>query len=422
MTQEMASVALISAVDPYPVDAGKKVVLAGFVQYFVDRLGPENTHYLLIGGQDRPEFPARLHALPKPRPAAALGNALIRSGTGRASLQESLLRDAKVGSAIESVLAALQCSLEVYDTVRTGQYAAGERSHQQICYLDDLFSERYAAMLDAARRFPDVEINPLGNFAAHVPERMHFLAEVGHAQRTLLRVERRLIARSEDHAAHRFVRCLLVNDEEAALLRSRAGADAGRLQTVPPLVAAPESAPRSYAGKPEFVFLGLLSLPHNDDGLRWFLTSVWPKVLAERPGAKLHILGKDPLPHLTRAAADHTASATFHGFVPDLTEILGRSAAMINPLRFGSGVKLKVIESLGRGIPVVSTPVGASGLASGADQGILVADDAAEFAQSLLDVTTPSLNTELSDAARAHFAHRYSREAVFAAYDAAFAI
>lgn len=416
------TVGLISAVRPYPIDAGKKVVLAGLIEYFSERFGAKNVHYLLIGGHAGADFPVPLHAIPKPRAIAALGNAVLGAGTGRASLQESLLRSKETGREIARVLQQLDLGLEIFDTVRTAQYASETGLEKQICYLDDLFSERYAAMLRAAEEYSDVNIQPLGNFAEHVPAALRPIAENKQGQRALLRAERRLVERSEDRVARRFRRSLLVNSHEADLLRRRARVGENQTQSIPPLISTPTQTNRDYQGAPEFVFLGLLSLPHNDDGLRTFIDLTWPKLLAERPDATLKIFGRDPLPGLVAAAAQHPQTVSLEGFAPDLSAALTRAAAMINPLRFGSGIKLKVIEALGRGIPVVSTPVGADGISSGPQHGVLVADSTSEFMTHLLDLTSPAYNAAIADAARNHFDAEYSRKAVFAQYDKAFTL
>lgn len=416
------SVAIISAVNPYPTDAGKKVVLAGFLEYLAQRLGKRNVHYLMVGGTDDRGFSVQLHSLPKPSTVAALGNVVTRSLTGRASLQESMLCSAEVRTAIHRTLECLRPTLEIYDTVRMAQYAPRDSSGRQICYLDDLFSRRYGTMLDAADRYPDVEIQPLNSFAAHVPSLFHPVANHAASQRLLLHLERHLVRQSEDRTVHRFATSLLMNEQEAHLLRQRAGADTRRVQAIPPLIGGTSSAVRQYQGTPEFVFIGQLSMPHNEDGLRAFLTNVWPLVLSARSNAQLTVVGRNPRPPLTRLLARHADSVTMAGFIPDLSQLLASAAAMISPLRFGSGIKLKVIEALRAGTPVVATTAGAEGVVAGADRGALVSDDDTEFAQFLLSTTEVTRNNELSAAASEHFARCYSRDAVFASYDAAFAL
>ncbi|WP_236737439.1 glycosyltransferase family 4 protein [Mycolicibacterium llatzerense] len=413
----------MSAVDPYPTDAGKKVVLAGFVEYFRDRLGPRDVHYLLVGGQPQPDFPITLHPLPRPSRKAALAAVARRVPTGRATLQESLLYSPEVRRALAVVLDRIGPDLEIYDTIRMAQYADRAHAGRQLCYLDDLFSERYAAMLEAGDRYPDVKIRPLGNFAQHVPGPLLPLADSRLPQRTLLRTEAALARRSEDRTALRFRRNLLVNDGEAVRLTARV-ADRGTVDVmaVPPLVRPPTYRPREYGGAPDFVFVGLLSLPHNEDGVRAFLADVWPMVLTRMPAARLRIIGRECSPELAESVGRCGGSVTLEGYVEDLTEVLRSASGLINYLRFGSGIKLKVIEALGRGLPVVSTSVGADGFGTGAENGVLVADEAAHFAEALCTLTDPGRNREISDGARGQFEAAFARDAVFACYDQAFAL
>ena len=417
------SVALVGAVDPYPIDAGKKVVLGGAVEYFRDRLGPQDVHYMIIGAQPQPDFPVTLYPLPKVRRAAALAAVARRVPTARASLQESLLYSPEIADAIERTLERVDPDLEIYGTIRMAQYADDAHADRQLCYLDDLFSERYTAMLDAAHRYPDVVFRPLGNFAEHVPGPLRPLADMKFPQRALLRMETTLARRSEDRAALRFRRSLLVNAGEAARLTARV-ADRGKadVMAVPPLVAAPEYRTREYSGAPDFVFIGLLSLPHNEDGIRSFLTDVWPRVIKRMPQARLHIIGRECGAELAEVVGRLGDSVTLEGYVDDLSEMLSAAAGMINHLRFGSGIKLKVIEALARGLPVVSTTIGADGFAVGPEHGVLVADQSEQFADALCELTDPGRNHEVSEGARDQFASTFSRDAVFACYDKAFAL
>jgi glycosyltransferase involved in cell wall biosynthesis len=414
------SVALISAVDPFPTDAGKKVVLAGFLEYFIDRYGADNVHYLKVGAPPQEPFPVQLHVVPKPPKKVVLRNIATKVAFGRSSLQEAFLGSPHTAAAVKQVLDSVNPKLHVYDTVRMAQYASESEKAEQICYLDDLFSERYDRMLRAARMFPDVNSTALGNFAEHIPRQLQPIANNQVGQRALLRAERALVRRSEDAAARAFRRCLLVNEEEVRILTQRAGIEAGRVQCVPPMLKAPASNERNYTGAPVFVFIGLLSLPHNDDGLRWFLRTTWPLLRSRLPEARLRIIGRDAGAEVIAMGARLSDSVTVEGYVPDLAEALGQAAAVINPLRFGSGIKLKVIEALGRAVPVVSTPIGAEGIANGAGTGVLVGSQPTELTDLLCSLTDRGRNEQVSDEARIHFARTYSRRAVFNVYDSAF--
>lgn len=416
------SVVLISAVDPYPTDAGKKVVLAGFLNYFVERYGADQVHYIKVGPAPETPYPIAVHAVPKPRKRVVLRNIATRVSTGRSSLQEAFLHSPKTAAGIAQIIEKIDPKLQVYDTVRMAQYAPAAVKAQQICYLDDLFSERYGRMLRAAQTFPDVDSSALGAFAEHIPRQLHWIADSNIGQTALLHAERALVRRSENAAARTFRRSLLVNEEEVRILTQRTGVAAGRVACVPPLLSAPAVSDRDYNGAPEFVFIGLLSLPHNDDGLRWFLRTTWPLLRARMPGAKLRVIGRHASAEVLALAAKYRDSVTIDGYVPDLGETLRSAAAVVNPLRFGSGIKLKVIEALGRGVPVVSTAIGTEGIANGPGTGVLVGSEPIEITELLCSLTDVDRNAAVSAEARMHFSNTYSRKAVFDVYDSAFSL
>jgi hypothetical protein len=116
----------------------------------------------------------------------------------------------------------------------------------------------------------------------------------------------------------------------------------------------------------------------NIDGLRWFARHVWPRVLARVPSARLLVTGEDP-PEAVRRF--ETRSIEFLGFVPDLSALYNRLRLTVVPIRYGSGVKLKAVESLQFGVPTVATTVGAEGIPVDVPGLIPIADDPAEFAE-----------------------------------------
>ena len=421
-SRRIRSVAVISVVDPYPADSGKKVVLDGFLSFLADRVGAENVHYLLVGGRaaDAPAgFPVVLHELAGAPMREKLASVFTRCTTGRSSLQEALTRSATVQQAITETLRELDVDLEIYDTVRLGQYADEHSRAHQVCYLDDLFSERYRMMLDWMRRHPEQDMQALGTFAEHVPGKLRKIADSPWVKRGLLAFEQRTIRRSETKAARRFATSVLVNEREAATLAERATVDAERVQAVAPLVAE-STTERDYTGAAEFAFVGLLSQPWNEDGLRSFTEQVWPELLRRRPDARLRVIGKQAPQWLTDLAAAQPQNVILEGFVADLDSVLSSAAAMINPARFGTGVKIKVMEALGRSLPVVSSPLGADGVESGPGTGVLTPDTVEETVQELLRLTDVEENRLESKAAAVHFARRYRREAAFAGYSRAF--
>lgn len=410
---------------PAPRDSGKKVVLAGLLEYWADRLGPEHVHLVYIGSPDPrlSEVPAQVHRVPRPRVWEQVLSLATRTVlTGRHAIQESMLYSPRVRRRLGTVLADIDADVEVFDTIRAGQYAdllPPRPGQRRFCYLDDLFSVRYARMLTSLRENPPGTVDALGEFRSLIPRPMARLASTHTAQRVLLAVEQRLVARREVATARSGATCLLVNRDEAAELSRRAGGV--DVRTVPPLVPAAEGA-RRYDGRPTFVVLGLLSLAHNHDAAMTFMRRVMPSVVESLPDARVHVVGREARPELVSAAAPFGDRVSFDGYVPDLDALLSGACALVSPLRFGSGVKIKVLEALARGVPVLTTDVGAEGIAAGPDAGVLVESDLARYPQVMRELTDPARNAALSAAARRHHASTYARDAAYARYDRVFGL
>jgi len=132
------------------------------------------------------------------------------------------------------------------------------------------------------------------------------------------------------------------------------------------------------------LFLGSFRHPPNQEGLNWFTRKVLPAVLERNPNARLIIVGSEPppahsLPHLPD-------NIELRGFVEDVREPLGRYAVFVCPILSGSGMRVKLLEAFAAGIPVVSTPLGAEGLADADGEICSLAADPLEFAQKIVDL------------------------------------
>src|SRR5690606_17123238 len=114
------------------------------------------------------------------------------------------------------------------------------------------------------------------------------------------------------------------------------------------------------AAEPAILFCGAMDYNPNIDALRWFFAEMHPAILQRVPNLKTLIVGKDPAPEVKAYSARPGVTVT--GGVPDVRPYYKKAWLQIVPLRIGGGTRLKIVESLGVGTPVVSTTIGAQGL------------------------------------------------------------
>jgi GT2 family glycosyltransferase/glycosyltransferase involved in cell wall biosynthesis len=159
------------------------------------------------------------------------------------------------------------------------------------------------------------------------------------------------------------------------------------------------------------LFVGSFRHDPNRVAMEWFVNRVLPVILERQPGAKLVMAGSDPPP--AHAYADYAGAVRMLGFVDDVREPLSRYAVFVCPILSGSGVRVKLLEAYAAGIPVVSTRVGAEGLAAKDGEFCAVADDPAGFAERVLAVfEKPQAAAEMAARARAEVEANWDMSAI----------
>ncbi len=236
-----------------------------------------------------------------------------------------------------------------------------------------------------------------------------------------------LRARRERRPLHRLV--LLVESARLRAWERRAGAvvaqltccsvaDAQRLtrlgvpgaQVAPngaELPAAPSPVPAASGDGGRVLFVGALDWQPNVEGLRWFLTEVWPKVRAGRPDAVLQVVGRRPGAELT-SLAEATPGVQLHADVPSVAPYYDAATVAVCPLLTGGGSRLKIVEAAAFARPVVSTTLGAEGLDGLVGHGVQLREDADGFAELVRDL--------LADPERAEQVGRRGRQEVEASW------
>ncbi len=213
------------------------------------------------------------------------------------------------------------------------------------------------------------------------------------------------LLRYENELVRRGLTCLVVAESERAPLEGREA-----VRVVPNGV---DLAAFAYVedGRPaaRLVFAGNLGYFPNVDAATFLVRDVLPRVRAAVPGAELRLVGARPARQVRALAG--TAGVSLAASVPAMAPELARATVAVVPLRAGSGLQNKVLEAMAAGTPVVATPRAVAGLALGAGEEVLVADDAAGLAAAAVALLhDPARARAQARAARALVERRYRWE------------
>jgi len=165
---------------------------------------------------------------------------------------------------------------------------------------------------------------------------------------------------------------------------------------------------KSFDKRKDLLFIGSYNHAPNKDGLRWFVDEVWPIFIKKQPKARLRIIGSDMPSDLL---GKEVKNIEVLGFVEDPTLYFESSRVFIAPLRFGAGVKGKILQAIEYAMPVVTTSVGAEGMHLKDKVSALVADSPQDFADNMNELyTNKKLWNDVSKNSQKVLEDHFSRE------------
>jgi len=403
----MAKILFLTQVLPYPLDAGPKIRAYYVLRYLAQQ--HEVTLVSFVRADDRPDYVAHLHD--------------ICAAVHTLPMARSRLRD--VRAAALSVLSGKPLVV-VRDEIAAMQALLRRLVREQrfdFIHADQVSMAQYA--LYARRHSPGPK--PRAILDAHnalylIPTRMAEY-EANPLKRWLYRREARLLARYEARTYRLFDHVAFVSDEDrqavmAVMNEPRAAWLAANSTLIPICIDPADRALVQRVAAPQSVLhLGTMFWPPNIDGVLWFAERAFPRVLEAVPEAHFTIVGKNPPPSV-ESLPQRVRNVHVTGYVPQPEPYLKQAAAFIVPLHAGGGMRVKIIDAWGWGVPIVSTTIGAEGIEVRDGENILLADNSADFAAAVARLLQdPALSERLRANGRAWVEERYNWQRIYPAWD-----
>lgn len=222
----------------------------------------------------------------------------------------------------------------------------------------------------------------------------------------------------ERHIWREFAACITITEAERDdVLRDAPGT---RVYVVPNGVDTRTFTPTPGPRPPATIIMtGSLDYFPNADGIRWFVSDIYPAIRARRPDVTFLVVGKST-PEVDKSLSG-VAGMQLVGRVPDVRPYVAQGTVFVVPLRIGGGTRLEILEAMAQGIPVISTSVGCEGLGVVHEEHLLVADGAAAFVEAVLRLMAdPALQQRLSANARRMVVERYDWDGIVCGLEVAY--
>lgn len=246
-----------------------------------------------------------------------------------------------------------------------------------IVHADQLNMAQYAARVQGARKILDAH-----NALWLLYKRLWMTMRTG-PKKWLLGRDWRLLKKYEGRICREFNGVLAVSEEDRKALEEASG-QALDVTVIPIAIDTREITPVNFNPKGvRIIHIGTMYWPPNIDGILWFLQEVLPRVRERRPDIVFDIVGANP-PQEIISIGEVDKGVNVTGYVDDPTPYLEGASLMVVPLRAGGGMRVKILNALGQGLPIVSTTLGCEGIAITPGVHLLVADSPEDFANSVI--------------------------------------
>jgi glycosyltransferase involved in cell wall biosynthesis len=233
-------------------------------------------------------------------------------------------------------------------------------------------------------------------------------------------LEAKKLALEEARAFREMQRVLLCSTEDRKLLGQRFRLE--QIAVIPNTIRVPAQLPAPAMNGPlRLLFVGTLNYAPNENAVKWLVEEIMPAIRAKvgQDMAELTVIGRGPTDWLKQTAA--TGAFTLHGDVPDVAPFYEACHAVMVPIRAGGGTRIKILEAFGYGRVVISTTLGAEGIAARDGQELMIADTADAFAHAAERLLNEAgFAQQLIANGRRRVMERYSASACEQAVDSVF--
>ncbi len=358
------NILLLTQVLPYPPDSGPKVKTWNVIKY-LKSAGHTVTLVSFVRGDQQAEvahlrqYCVDVHTVPIQRGPLPDGKAMLRSlANGQPWM---IVRDDR--DAMRALVERL-CADTRFD----------------IAHADQLNMAQYAQQVKGARKVLDAH-NALWLLYKRLAETMG-----GNPKRLILERDWRLLKTYEGQICRTFDGVLTVSDEDCAALQEAAGQKLDL--TVIPIAIDTDEVPvvaRAPAAD-HIVHVGTMYWPPNIDAIHWFVDAVLPHVRQRLPQVRFDCIGARPPKELLALNDDRSLGVNVIGYVPDPVPYLQQAGVMVVPVRAGGGIRVKILNGMSQGLPIITTTIGCEGIAVEQGRHALIADGPEAFAEATVRV------------------------------------
>lgn len=360
----------------YPINDGRKVVLYNYCKGLVEQHNCEVRLFSLINEEEKnikqPNFISEVYFGELPSKIEKIKNILLNSFIlNKWPLQVSLYYSKLAQKTLDKILDEYNPDIVICDMARTAEYfkKLDKNKYNKILDMDDLLSKRYY------RQFYSniINSNSIGAYSNQLPNFFKKLTNSKFIMKNIILKEAKLLSKYEVNISKYYKSIIFVSKIEAKEFNNKINEDKSIDITIgvdyeyfsEQVV---ENKKNNY-----IVFLGNMNVAHNKDSVNYFIENIFPFVLEKSPNCIFRVVGTCNQEYKKKLEQYRNVEVT--GEVDDIRKYVQDCTVSVAPLRYGTGIKTKILETMAMGVPIVTNEIGNEGLGLIHNKEVIIAED-----------------------------------------------
>ncbi|RKM59548.1 glycosyltransferase [Butyrivibrio sp. XB500-5] len=266
------------------------------------------------------------------------------------------------------------------------------KSYSESGYEPDVvimqWTEVVVSISDIKRYFPKAKIVVIEEDVAFLSFERKFKSATNVIKKAIAKKQYERLKKLELRCISEADLVILNNHKDYRLLKNNIDEDKGNIKVWTPYFE--NYADVEYIGdRNEIVFYGAMNRPENWKSAIWFIENVWPLLPASEYDLKFYVVGGHPDKQLLKYRSDRIVVT---GFVDDVTDIMKHAKCLAAPLVLGAGVKIKILEGLSLGIPVLTNDIGVEGIDVKDGTDYFLCKEPEEYADTICKIMTGEID------------------------------
>lgn len=368
----------------YPMKDGRTVLINQYCEQFTACFDYE-VYYVCFGltNVEQPKYLTAVYPLEEPSVLEMGKNIIIKTFLlHKLPIQASVMYAKKTQKKLDEVIKKVHPAYIFCDMARTAPYLHkySQTEYVKILDMDDLLSKRYARQAD----LKNLDDSVLGQFKKKIPSIFITLVSRLHLIKSILQFEAKMMEKYELRVVKEFHKTFFCSAVDTKEFNQRSSYKAMCVHTAVDLQYFSIVQDKSYDNK-TIGYLGNIDIAANRDSLTYLIEKIMPKVLQKDSSYKLLVVGNCSRETYKRFEKYHFVKFSFR--VDDIRPYVQRCAALAAPIQYGSGIKIKIIEAMAMGVPVITNKYGTEGLDVNSYHELISCENDGQFVNAIMEIS-----------------------------------